>query len=64
MVKMTLSFSHWCWTFHREIYPLLMFGHVEELTPDLRREYIDWCNTDEGKRYLKGGDKYEEAEHE
>ena len=64
MVRMTQSFSHWCWEFHRDIFVPLMFGHVEELTPELRREYIEWCKTDEGKKYLKGGECYVESEED
>ena len=63
MVKMTQSFSHWCWTYHRDIYTPLMFGHVEELTPELWQEYIEWVKTDEGKKYLKGGECYVEEEN-
>ena len=62
MVKMTQSFSHWCFTYHREIYTLLMFGHLEELTDDLKEEYLNWIKTDEGKEYLKGGKYYREED--
>lgn len=60
MVKMTQSFSAWCLKFHRDIYTLLMFGHAELMTEDLWKEYIEWCKTDEGRQYLKGGSKYRE----
>lgn len=60
MVKMTQSFSAWCLKFHRDIYTLLMFGHTELMTEDLWKEYIKWCQTDEGRQYLKGGSKYRE----
>ena len=58
MVTMTLSFKTWCLRYHLEIYSLLMFGHIELLTDDMLREYVEWCRTDEGKKYLKGGEEY------
>lgn len=58
MVKMTQSFRAWCLKYHRDIYSPLMFGHTEELTEKLAREYVDWCRTDEGRQYLRGGSKY------
>lgn len=58
MVTMTLSFRTWCLRYHREIYSLLMFGHIELLTDDMRKEYVEWCRTDEGKKYLEGGEEY------
>lgn len=38
---------------------LLSFGHVEVYTPELQKEYLEWVQTDEGKAYLKGGEKYD-----
>jgi hypothetical protein len=26
----------------------------------MQKDYIEWCKTDEGKQYLKGGSKYKE----
>lgn len=60
MVKMTQSFSAWCLKYHEDIYSLLMFGHTEEFTEELAHEYVEWCRTDEGRQYLKGGSKYRE----
>lgn len=39
---------------------LLMFGHVELLTDELYQEYLQWCKTEEGRSYLKGGANYKE----
>ena len=61
MVKMTCSLKHWLWMNHREKFPLIGFGHLELFTEEMQKEYLEWCQTDEGKRYLKGGDKYEEV---
>lgn len=59
MVIMTQSFEHWLFKYHKDIFSLIMFGHTELLTKELHQEYIEWCKTYEGKRYLKGGDKYD-----
>lgn len=53
IVEMTKSFSAWLWKFHRDIYSLIWFGHIELLTDEMSQEYIEWLNTDEGKSYLK-----------
>lgn len=58
MVEMTLSLRKFLWKFHKDIYPLIMFGHIEYFTQEIEKEYLDWCNTDEGKSYLKGGSNY------
>lgn len=60
MVKLTQSLQHWLWENHRDKLHLILLGHVELLTKDMQKEYIEWCQTDEGKRYLKGGDMYKE----
>ena len=62
MVKLTQSLQHWLWVNHRELIPLIMFGHIELFTEDMQREYIEWCKTDEGKQNLEGGSKYTESE--
>lgn len=58
MAKMTQSFEHWCFKYHKDIFVPLMFGHVELFTNEMEKEYLAWCLTDEGKQYLKGGSKY------
>lgn len=60
MVKLTCSMRKWLWDNHRELISLIMFGHLERLTPDMENEYLAWCQTDEGKSYLKGGENYTE----
>ena len=62
MVKLTQSLEHWLWQNHREILPLIMFGHVELFTEDMQREYLAWCQTDEGRQYRVGGSKYKDGE--
>lgn len=60
MVRLTQSLSHWLFENHKEIMPLIMFGHIELFTEEMQKEYIEWCKTDEGRQYLKGGSKYKE----
>lgn len=63
MVKLTQSLEHWLWINHRDLIPLLMFGHVELFTKEMQQEYLAWCQTEEGKKYLKGGSEYKEDDH-
>lgn len=60
MVKLTQSLSVWLFKNHKELLPLIMFGHTELLTTEMYQDYLDWCSTDEGKKYLKGGSEYKE----
>ena len=60
MVKLTQSLEHWLFMNHRDKLPLIMLGHVELFTEEMEQEYLDWCKTDEGKQYLKGGSEYKE----
>lgn len=60
MVKLTQSLEHWLWENHRDIITPIVFGHIELFTEEMAKEYIEWCKTDEGKQYLKGGSKYGE----
>ena len=62
MVNLTQSLKHWLWENHRDKIALIMFGHTELFTEEMQKEYTEWCKTDEGKQYLKGGSKYTEGE--
>jgi len=62
MVKLTQSLRRWLFINHPEKLPLIMFGHIELFTKKMQREYLEWCKTEEGKQYLKGGSKYKECE--
>lgn len=64
MVKLTQSLQHWLWLNHKELIPLIMFGHTELFTEEMQKEYLEWCQTEEGKKYLKGGSEYKESEDE
>lgn len=64
MIELTQSLRQWLWDNHRDIIGLIMFGHLELFTEDMKKEYLEWCQTEEGKQYLKGGSKYiEEGEN-
>lgn len=60
MVKLTQSLQYWLFINYREILPLIAFGHLELFTEEMQAEYLSWCQTDEGRQYLKGGSKYVE----
>lgn len=62
MVGLAQSLSHWLFVNHPKELPLIMFGHVELLTEEMYAEYLEWCQTDEGRSYLKGGANYKEEE--
>lgn len=59
MVKLTQSLAQWLWDNHRDKISPIMFGHLELFTPEMQQAYLAWCQTDEGRQYLKGGSKYE-----
>lgn len=60
MVRMTQSLEEYLTRYHRDIVFLIAFGHMELLTQEICKSYLDWCKTDEGRQYLKGGAKYKE----
>lgn len=60
MVKFTQSLAVWLFQNHPTIMPLIGFGHLELFTEEMQREYLEWCKTEEGRQYLKGGSKYKE----
>jgi len=43
----------------------ITFGHVEVISDEVKKEYLKWLETDEGKSYLEGGSNYKkEAKNE
>ncbi len=60
MVKLTQSLEHWLWINHRTTLPMILLGHTELFTPEMQKEYLEWCQTDEGRKYLKCGSEYKE----
>lgn len=59
MPILTQSMEQWLWEYHRDKITLIMFGHIEEFTEEMAREYVEWCKTEEGRQYLVGGSKYD-----
>ena len=61
-VSRMYSFTQSAAKFFFDKYPqeasLFMFGHTEAITEEMCKEYIEWCRTDEGRSYLKGGANY------
>ena len=57
MVKFTRSMREFLWRFYREKYALIAFGHLEEYTPEMEKEYMEWIQTEEGRQYLTGAVK-------
>lgn len=53
----TQSMEVWLAKYHRDKMVLLMFGHLEEFTEEMAKEYTEWCFSEEGRQYLKGGSK-------
>ena len=50
MIRLTQSLQQWLWDNHPELIGNIMFGHVELFTEDMQREYLAWCETDDGKQ--------------
>ena len=59
MITMTQSLEHWLFENHKDKIALIMLGHVELFTEEMYENYIEWCKTNDGKQYLKGGNKYD-----
>lgn len=64
MIKLTQSLSEFLFRKDSQLLSLIMFGHTELLTQELYNEYLEWCKTEDGKQYLKGGSKYREDKNE
>ena len=61
MIELTQSLARWLFDNHRDIFPLVTLGHTELVTDEMWDKYTEWCNTEEGRKYLKGGEKYKNA---
>lgn len=60
MIKLTQSLSKWLFDNHKDKLPLIMLGHAELFSKEMQQQYLEWCKTEEGKSYLKGGKNYKE----
>ena len=49
MVKLTDSLREFLWqSDHKEMIPLLVFGHVELFTEEIQQEYAEWLAKKQG----------------
>lgn len=49
MVKLTDSLREFLWqSDHKEMIPLLMFGHAELFTEEIQQEYAEWLAKKQG----------------
>ena len=55
MIKLSHRLEVWLQKYYAEFWPLISLGFYELITDEMWNEYVDWCYTDEGKQYLKGG---------
>lgn len=62
MIRLTQSMKAFLGKFHRELIVPITFGHVEVITDEVKKEYLKWLETDEGKSYLEGGSNYKKEE--
>lgn len=60
MVRLTRSLQAWMLQFYPELISPIMFGHVELFTPEMKKEYLAWCQTNDGKRYLNNHQEVKE----
>lgn len=35
MIKLTRSLKHWLWENHKDVIPLILFGHIELFTEEM-----------------------------
>ena len=59
-IKLTASVEKFLAKFYPKNLVTISFGHIEDFTEEMKREYISWLKTAEGKSYLKGGENYHE----
>ena len=60
MVRLTESLRQFLTKNYPKELPLIALGHTELITEDMKKEYIAWCETEEGRSYLEGGINYKE----
>lgn len=60
LIKLTRSLQAWLLKNHPDLIFLITFGHTEYFTDEMRQQYLEWVQTEEGQQYLKGGSKYVE----
>ena len=56
---LTQSLEIFLYKHHRDKLAPIMFGDLEVFTEEMVKEYVEWCKTEEGRQYLKGGNMYD-----
>ena len=59
-IKLTASLEYFLSTRYPKEFTTISFGHVEDFTAEIKKDYLEWMQTDEGKSYLEGGENYHE----
>ena len=60
MTKLTQSLTQWLFENHPTKLCKIMFGASYLMTQDMWQSYLAWCQTPDGKSWLKGGENYRE----
>lgn len=47
MYKLNETFKEFLFDKHPDLLPLIMFGHAELITEDIKKEYVEWLNDKE-----------------
>lgn len=58
MVKLTQNLQKRIFDNHKAVISIMM-GNLELFTTEMQ-EYLQWCKTEDGKKYLVGGSCYKE----
>ena len=58
MIKLPQSLNKWLEDNYKDFLPLIKYGHLELFSEEMEKEYLEWCDTEEGRGYLKGGSNY------
>ena len=59
-IKLTASLEYFLATHYPKEFATISFGHTEDFTHEMKKEYLEWVQTEEGKSYLEGGENYHE----
>lgn len=60
MVALAQSLEQFLRTKYPERYERIKNGHIEDYDT-IRDEYYVWCETDEGKKYVAGGEFFDDT---
>ena len=52
MIGIPKSMSMWLLLNYKELYIPISFGHFELFTEEMKKEFLEWIETDEGLNYF------------